>query len=1210
MFNIKNYEYDCTSKCHFRLHGNQITMALTKRSIEDEKLAAYVAKTCCNFADIVDDLGRSAVHIAASVDRYTILEWLLNQGSIISGRDFESGSTPLHRAIFYGCIDCAVLLLRYGASWELLDVDTRSPLQQVCHLADFSSSENIHCNDLLVWGSNKNYNLGVNNDQGAEPLPQMLEYFRKEHICLMSVALGAYHSLFLDKKGQVYTVGHGKGGRLGTGNENSLTTPKKVKLSLKNSNEEVICISTSRRHSLILTNYSLVFACGLNDEQQLGVKDAGNKLSNFKEVITLRDNSVKGLIKVIACDSHSLAYSLHSLYTWGTNVGQMGFDANTKIIPLPKMMKLPPKTNIHLVDANNAATVVLTEDNLILLFHNYKMKTIKAPNYESLKSISVIQGDRGSVGALKLLLLTQTNVVFLWYQLTQNFYRCTFSNFRLSQIDKILYKANQVLIMSQGNVYKGKCQQVSMPSYYNEDVVRNHKDLANIWNRNDHRSAEMSKEFMIRIDLQPVANIDRVVDIFCDDDFASFAVLQESHMKYFQLPTLKQEEYTFKKLYNGISEYDSVHDIVFHVDGDKFPAHKFIIYARAPGLKAIISKNGNKEIYLNFPQLTAKIFEIIMKFAYNNYMPSREVLMLDLEDIQNSMNPNERPDNLTDTLTLLINFVQLFQLNNFAKYLKSFNKEEYFGPDIKSKYRFNRLRRTDFPELHDISIVCENSSEILAHKCVLVARLQFFEMMFTHTWAEQNTIQLSTVPYEYMEAIIDFLYSLDAEHFRREQYRETFLYNMIVFCDQYFIENLREVCEILLLEKISIRKCGEMLDFACMYNCDVLKEGCMDFICQNMSRVLLQKSLHNCEPASLKWINGHYRNMFKKVFDYRVITPDSEAIDEAWLLSFVEDFQVDLNYRMDGQERTMIQMLLEQKSKDKQCKQTARQYEREAISTMMKSLHLNESARESEKSSVKKVEADVQALSSDPVNWMKVADKKELKKKSILEQTLKANEILKKEDTLKRDFVKLQTDSNSDSISSSFNTPEKILNSSKLYNINLAVLATSPREKLSQKQRKRLFSESVQNSSCSWRSTNQQTESKPTTVVTQPNAWGTMPHSPSTSLSEEKETIKSPPATGSLKDPTSFANMTRVNSKVNEAANSFSQILIEEKRQRIYYERMRHKSLVLTQIEEQAIVELRDFYNVGNLKDEIITIQRKPQPTPPTNFATWKRDFK
>uniref|UniRef100_A0A1A9X4V3 BTB domain-containing protein n=1 Tax=Glossina brevipalpis TaxID=37001 RepID=A0A1A9X4V3_9MUSC len=1210
MFNIKNYEYDCTPKCHFRLHGNQITMALTKRSIADDKLAAYVAKTCCNFADIVDDLGRSATHIAASVDRYKILEWMLNQGSIISGRDFESGSTPLHRAIFYGCIDCAVLLLRYGASLELLDGDTRSPLQQVCHLADFYSSEKIHCNELLVWGSNKNYNLGINNDQGTEPLPQMLEYFRKEHICLKSVALGAYHSLFLDKKSKVYAVGHGKGGRLGVGNENSLTTPKKVNIPLKNANEEVICISASRKHSLILTNYSLVFACGLNDELQLGVKDAGNKLLNFKEIITLRDNGVKDLIKVIACDSHSVAYSPNCLYTWGTNLGQMGFDANTKTIPLPKMMKLPPKTNIHLVEANNAATVVLTEDNLILLFHNYKMKTIKTPNYESLKSISVTQGDRGSVGALKLLLLTQTNVVFLWYQLTQNFYRCTFPNIRLSQIDKILYKVNQVLVLSQGNVYKGKSQQVTMPSYYNVDVIKNSKDLSNIWNRNDHRSAETSKEFMIRIDLQPVANIDRVVDIFCDDDFASFAVLQESHMKYFKLPTVNQEEYSFKKLYNGVSENDGVHDVVFRVDGDKFPAHKFIIYARAPGLKAIILTCETKDVHLNFPQLTAKMFEIIMKFIYTNYMPSEEVLLLDLEDIQNSLNPNERPDNLQEVLNLFINFVQLFQLNNFAKYLKSFNKSEICGSDLKSKCRFNRLRRTNFPELYDIRIVCDNNIEILAHKCVLVARLEFFEMMFTHTWAEQDTIHLSTVPYEYMQAIIDFLYSLDVEHFRREQYRESFLHNMIVFCDQYFIENLREACEILLLEKISIRKCGEMLDFACMYNCNVLKEGCMDFICQNMSRVLLQKSLHNCEPVSLKCINGHYRNMFKQVFDYRIITPDSEAIDDACLLSFVEDFQLDLDYRMDGQERTAMQTSLEQqKSRDKPWKQTARQYEREAISTMMKSLHLSESTKETEKCSVKKSEVNGQTLSNEAINWRKVSDKKELKKKSSLEQTLKTNDILKQEDKPKTEFVKLQIDSNNGFAVTTLNSPENDANSSKAYNISLADLATSPREKLSQKQRKRLSSESGQNAACSWRSNDEQTESKPTAEVSQPNAWGTMPQSPSTSIAKDVEMMKRSPATGSLADPTSFANMTRINSKVNEVNNSFSQILVEERRQRDYYERMRHKSLVLTQIEEQAISELREFYNVDNLNDEIITIQRKPQPTP-TNFATWKRNCK
>lgn len=55
MFNPKNYEYDCTRKCRLTAHGNAITSALTKRSIENEELAAYLAKTCCNYADILDE---------------------------------------------------------------------------------------------------------------------------------------------------------------------------------------------------------------------------------------------------------------------------------------------------------------------------------------------------------------------------------------------------------------------------------------------------------------------------------------------------------------------------------------------------------------------------------------------------------------------------------------------------------------------------------------------------------------------------------------------------------------------------------------------------------------------------------------------------------------------------------------------------------------------------------------------------------------------------------------------------------------------------------------------------------------------------------------------------------------------------------------------------------------------------------------------------
>lgn len=216
------------------------------------------------------------------------------------------------------------------------------------------------------------------------------------------------------------------------------------------------------------------------------------------------------------------------------------------------------------------------------------------------------------------------------------------------------------------------------------------------------------------------------------------------------------------------------------------------------------------------------------------------------------------------------------------------------------RQRFHRLQRSQYPELYDVRIVCEDNQVLEAHKCILVARLEYFEMMFMHSWAERTTVHFDGVPFEYLEPVLDYLYSLDTEAFCKQNYTETFLYNMITLCDQYFIESLQNVCESLILDKISIRKCGEMLEFATMYNCKLLQQGCLDFICQNLARVLCYRSIEQCEPNTLQRLNDHYRRMFQSVFDYRQITPFSEAIEDELLLSFVDGCEVDLDYRMDA----------------------------------------------------------------------------------------------------------------------------------------------------------------------------------------------------------------------------------------------------------------------------------------------------------------------
>lgn len=72
------YDYECTRKCKSVKHGSKISAALTKRSLTDELLAKFIFKTCCNFADVSDKEGRTALHLAASTNRsVTLVQWLL-----------------------------------------------------------------------------------------------------------------------------------------------------------------------------------------------------------------------------------------------------------------------------------------------------------------------------------------------------------------------------------------------------------------------------------------------------------------------------------------------------------------------------------------------------------------------------------------------------------------------------------------------------------------------------------------------------------------------------------------------------------------------------------------------------------------------------------------------------------------------------------------------------------------------------------------------------------------------------------------------------------------------------------------------------------------------------------------------------------------------------------------------------------------------------
>jgi len=72
----------------------------------------------------------------------------------------------------------------------------------------------------------------------------------------------------------------------------------------------------------------------------------------------------------------------------------------------------------------------------------------------------------------------------------------------------------------------------------------------------------------------------------------------------------------------------------------------------------------------------------------------------------------------------------------------------------------------------------------------------------------------------------------------------------------------------------------------------------------------------------------------------------------------------------------------------------------------------------------------------------------------------------------------------------------------------------------------------------------------------------------------------------------SSVSLCQVERSLENADESFHQIMKEDVRQKENLYKAQSKPLYVTQIEEQAIEELKAFYNADNITDEIITVSR------------------
>lgn len=116
-----------------------------------------------------------------------------------------------------------------------------------------------------------------------------------------------------------------------------------------------------------------------------------------------------------------------------------------------------------------------------------------------------------------------------------------------------------LILGADGALYRGKIARNSINTSSPRDFMEEFVE------QKSNRKADISETHRCDIDVQRIPNIDRITNVSVDQRGESFVVLQENSKRYLTVPDIPDDPITFKSLLNETTEFDLLHDIVFHV---------------------------------------------------------------------------------------------------------------------------------------------------------------------------------------------------------------------------------------------------------------------------------------------------------------------------------------------------------------------------------------------------------------------------------------------------------------------------------------------------------------------------------------------------------------------------------------------------------------------------------------------------------------------
>lgn len=308
--------------------------------------------------------GLAPLHIATWRNHVPIVKRLLAAGADPDARDGESGWSSLHRALHFGHLAVASALLQSGASLTLEDSKSRIPIDLLSGPVKQAVGNELDSvtTEVSSWGSGTNYQLGTGNAH-IQKLPCKVDALQDSFIKI--IAASKFHSAAVSSRGELYTWGFGRGGRLGHpdfdihSGQAAVITPRQVTSGL--GSRRVKTVAAAKHHTVIATESGEVFTWGSNREGQLGYTSVDSQATP-RRVSSFRSR----VVAVSATNKHSAAVTESGeVFTWGCNKeGQLGYGtSNSASNYTPRMVEYLKGKVFRGVSAAKYHTVVLGADS-------------------------------------------------------------------------------------------------------------------------------------------------------------------------------------------------------------------------------------------------------------------------------------------------------------------------------------------------------------------------------------------------------------------------------------------------------------------------------------------------------------------------------------------------------------------------------------------------------------------------------------------------------------------------------------------------------------------------------------------------------------------------------------------------------------------------------------------------------------------------------